>query len=78
MAAISTRKLVGEKHFGKWFFHPSAVVEWRGEAPPPQEAAPATPAAAAPAGATDNTAMAALLKMAEGGAEKVSAATSGR
>ena len=51
MAAISTRKLVGEKHFGKWFFHPSAVVEWRGEAPPPQEAAPATPAAAAPAGA---------------------------
>ena len=30
MAAISSRKLIGDKHFGKWFFHPSAVVEWRG------------------------------------------------
>lgn len=65
MAAIADRKLIGEKQNGKWFFYPSAVVQWRGEAPEQLEPASAPEAAAAPASAAEPSMIAVFLKMAE-------------
>jgi len=65
MAAISERKLIGEKQNGKWFFYPSAVVQWRGEAPEQLEPASAPVASAAPASAAEPSMIAVFLKMAE-------------
>jgi len=62
MAAIADRKLIGEKQNGKWFFYPSAVVQWRGEAPEQLEPASAPEVSAAPA---EPSMIATLLKMAE-------------
>lgn len=63
MQAIAKRKLIGAKRQGKWFFYPSAVVQWRGEAPEELEPALAPEVSAAPA--ADPSMIATLLKMAE-------------